>query len=203
MRSSTPAARYDTVAMTLHWVIALLILVDFAFALSFGWLNPGDNFYFRSAYDLHMSTGACILALSIARVAWRLTHKRPPLPDMGTALRWLARTSHFLLYVFMLAAPLTGWFVLSLRRQATSVFGLFRWTWPTLPSVATMSQQDFEFWQDHVLPTHIWLSYLGMCLVGVHIVAALYHHFRRRDDVLMRMLPWARGVPDPHSPRTT
>jgi len=189
MRVSAPATRYDSVAMTLHWTIALLILIDFALALSFGRFNPGDKLYLPSAYDLHMSTGACILALSIARVAWRLTHKRPPLPDMGTALRWLARTSHFLLYVFMLAAPLTGWFVLSLRRQATSVFGLFRWKWPTLPSVATLSQQDFEYWQDHLLPTHIWLSYLGMCLVGVHVVAALYHHYYRRDDVLRGMLP--------------
>ena len=87
MRTSAPAARYDSVAMILHWAIALLILIDFAFALSFSRFNPGDKLYLPSAYALHMSTGACILALSIARVAWRLTHERPPLPDMGTALR--------------------------------------------------------------------------------------------------------------------
>jgi cytochrome b561 len=195
MRLSAPATRYDSVAMTLHWAIALLILIDFAFALSFSRFNPGDKLYLPSAYDLHMSTGACILALSIARVAWRLTHRGPPLPEMEIVLHWLARTSHFLLYVFMVAAPLTGWLVLSMRRQATSIFGLFRWAWPTLPAAATMPLERRRFLHDTLLPTHIWLSYLGMCLVGAHLVAALYHHFRRRDDVLMRMLPSALTRP--------
>ncbi len=191
MRLPTPTTRYDSMAMTLHWAMALLILCDFAFALSFSRFNPGDKLYLPSAYDLHMSTGACILALSVARVVWRLTHCQPPLPDMGIGLRWLARASHFLLYVFMVAAPLTGWFVMSMRRQATSVFGLFRWAWPTLPGAAALSSQGRQFWHDTLLPAHIRLSYLGMCLVGVHVVAALYHHFRWRDEVLRRMLPSA------------
>ena len=121
MGSPGQRTRYDSVAMTLHWVIALLIVLDFVLALSFSQFNPGDTLYLASAYDLHMSTGASILALSVVRVAWRLTHRRPPLPQMGRVLGGLARTSHFLLYVFMIAAPLSGWLVLSLRHQATSV----------------------------------------------------------------------------------
>lgn len=190
MRPLTPALRYDCVAMTLHWVIALLILLDFAFAISFSQFNPGDALYLPSAYALHMSTGLCVLAVSVARVVWRLMHTRPPLPDMGITLRWLARTSHFLLYVFMLAAPLTGWFVLSLRRQVTSVFGLFRWAWPTLPAIAAMTRTERQLYHDYLLPLHVWWSYLGMSLVVLHVVAALYHHIYRRDDVLTRMLPW-------------
>jgi cytochrome b561 len=205
MRSSTPVARYDSVAMTLHWVIALLIVLDFTFAISFSQFNPGDALYLPTAYDLHMSTGACILVLSVARVTWRLTHRRPPLPDMGIALRSLARSSHFLLYVFMVAAPLSGWLVLSLRRQMTSVFGLFRWAWPSLPAVAAMPHADRQLWHDYLLPLHIRLSYLGMCLLVLHVAAALYHHFRRRDDVLTRMLPWtpsaANAAPPPPEPQ--
>jgi cytochrome b561 len=175
--------------MTLHWVIALLILLDFALAMSFSRFNPGDVGYLASAYDLHMAVGLCILILSVARVVWWLTHRRPPLPDMALALRWLARASHFLLYVFMVAAPVSGWLVLSLRRQVTSVFGLFRWAWPTLPAIAHMDHPNKVFWHDHLLPLHIWMSYVGMCLVALHVVAALYHHFGRRDEVLVRMLP--------------
>jgi cytochrome b561 len=189
MRSSAAATRYDSVAMTLHWGIALLIVLDFAFAISFSRFNPEDALYLPSAYALHMSTGLCVLALSVARLVWRLMHTRPPLPDMGVALRWLARASHFLLYVFMLAAPLSGWFVLSLRRQLTSVFGLFSWAWPTLPAIAAMTRADRQLYHDYLLPLHVWLSYLGMSLVVVHVVAALYHHLYRRDDVLTRMLP--------------
>jgi cytochrome b561 len=205
MRSSAAATRYDSVAMTLHWVIALLIVLDFAFAISFSRFNPGDVLYLPSAYELHMSTGACILALSVARVAWRLTHRRPPLPDMGIALRWLARSSQFLLYVFMVAAPLIGWLVLSLRRQMTSVFGLFRWAWPSLPAVAAMPYAERQLWHDYLLPLHIRLSYLGVCLVALHVAAALHHHFRRRDEVLTRMLPRtpsaAHAAPPPPEPQ--
>jgi cytochrome b561 len=195
MRSSSAAMRYDCVAMTLHWVIAVLILLDFAFAICFSQFNPGDALYLPSAYALHMSTGLCVLAVSVARLVWRLMHTRPPLPDIGVALCWLARTSHFLLYVFMLAAPLTGWFVLSLRRQLTSVFGLFSWAWPTVPAIAAMTRADRQVYHDYLLPLHIWLSYLGMSLVVVHVVAALYHHIYRRDDVLRRMLPWTATPP--------
>ena len=198
MRPLLPLRRYDLVAMTLHWVIALLILVDFALALSFSRFDPGDVLYLSSAYDLHMAVGLCILILSVMRVAWRLSHRHPPLPDIGFPLRALARASHFLLYVFMVAAPVSGWLVLSLRHKATSVFGLFRWAWPSLPAIATMPRPDRVFWHDHLLPLHIWLSYAGMCLVALHVTAALYHQFGRRDDVLIRMLP--TGTPPHESP---
>jgi len=192
MNLPRPLTRYDAVAMSLHWVIALLIVLDFALAISFGRFNPGDKLYLRSAYDLHMAVGLCILALSVARIVWRLTHRHPPLPNMGLPLRSLARASHFLLYVFMVAAPMSGWLVLSLRHQATSVFGLFRWAWPSLPAIAHMARPDRVFWHDHLLPLHIDMSYVGMSLVVLHVSAALYHHFGRHDDVLARMLPWQR-----------
>jgi cytochrome b561 len=200
MRPLRPRSRYDSVAMTLHWVIALLLLLDFALAISFSRFNPGDALYLRSAYDLHMSFGLCVLLLSVARVTWRLTHRHPPVPRMALALRVIARASHLLLYVFMLAAPLTGWLVLSLRHQETSIFGLFRWAWPTLRAIASMARPERQSWHDVLLPLHTRLSYLGMCLVAVHVAAALYHHFGRRDDVLRRMLPrvvaGAHGTPD-------
>jgi len=200
-----PPSRYDSVAMTLHWVIALLLLLDFALAISFNRFNPGDALYLRSAYDLHMSFGLCVLLLSVARVAWRLTHRYPPLPEMALGLRLLARASHLLLYVFMVGAPLSGWLVLSLRRQATSVFGLFRWAWPTVPAIATMARPERQSWHDELLSLHTRLSYVGICLVAVHVAAALYHHFGRGDDVLLRVLPrtpaGARGTPDMPSAR--
>ena len=152
MRPSVYSARYDTVAITLHWAIAALIVLDFLLAMSFSQFNPGDTLYFRDAYPLHMSCGALILALSVARLLWRLAHRRPPLPDMPWLLRALARASHFLLYVFMIAAPASGWLVLSLRHQRTSVFGLFSWAWPTVPAVASMPFAQRQPWHDVLLP---------------------------------------------------
>ena len=200
MTSLRPLTRYDSVAMSLHWVMALLILLDFALAMSFSRFDPGDALYLPSAYDLHMAVGMCVLILSVARVIWRLTHRRPPLPDMAMPLRWLARASHFLLYAFMVVAPVSGWLVLSLRHKATSVFGLFRWAWPSLPAIAHMARPERVFWHDEFLPLHIRISYVGMVLVALHVTAALYHHFGRRDEVLVRMLP-LRTLPQAKSSR--
>src|SRR5581483_2708291 len=105
MNSARPPGRYDAVAMSLHWVIALLILLDFALSILFSRFNPGDALYLPSTYDLHMAVGMCVLILSVARVIWRLTHRLPALPDMARPLRWLALSSHFLLYVFIVVAP--------------------------------------------------------------------------------------------------
>ena len=200
MTSLRPLTRYDSVAMSLHWVMALLILLDFALAMSFSRFDPGDALYLPSAYDLHMAVGMCVLILSVARVIWRLTHRRPPLPDMAMPLRWLARASHFLLYAFMVVAPVSGWLVLSLRHKATSVFGLFRWAWPSIPAIAHMVRPERVFWHDEFLPLHIRISYVGMVLVALHVTAALYHHFGRRDEVLVRMLP-LRTLPQAKSSR--
>ena len=189
MSSPARLARYDSVAISLHWVIALLIVVDFGLAISFSQFNPRDVLYFKSAYDLHMAVGACILFLSVGRVIWRLLHRPPALPDMAIALRCLARASHLLLYVFMVVAPVTGWLVLSLRRSPTSVFGIFRWAWPTVPAIAAIPRPERRIWHDLLLPLHIQLSYLGMSLVALHVTAAIYHHRWRRDEVVRRMLP--------------
>ena len=186
---SVHSARYDTVAIALHWAIAALIVLDFLMAMSFSQFNPGDTLYLRDAYPLHMSCGALILALSVTRLLWRLAHRQPPLPAMPGALRALARASHFLLYVFMIAAPASGWLVLSLRHQRTSVFGLFSWAWPTVPAVASMPYAQRQLWDDLLLPLHTRLSYIGMALLVPHVLAALWHHLVRHDDVLSRMLP--------------
>jgi cytochrome b561 len=193
VRPSRQPLRYNVVAMALHWAIAALILLDFAFALSFSQFNPGQALYLPSAYPLHMSTGLSVLSLSVLRVVWRLIHKAPALPaDMRVVTRWLARLSHWFLYGFMLVAPLTGWLVLLVRRKPISMFGLF--TWPNLSFVSAMPHEQRSIYHDVALPLHTWISYAGMALVGLHLSAALYHHFYRRDDVLRRMLPSVRAI---------
>ena len=186
------AARYDRIAMMFHWLIAGLILLDFAFALSFSKFNPGDVLYFSFAYRMHMSTGLVVLALSLACVAWRLLHKYPPLPQtMSSVTRVLAKTAHALLYLFIIAIPVSGWAILSVRKKPAALFGQFNW--PNIGYLEQMTREQRVRYYQFVFPAHIKWSYIGMCLVGLHILAALYHHFYRHDDVLMRMLPVRRN----------
>ncbi len=194
--------RYGAVAMTLHWVIALLVVLDFALAMSFRYFNPGDLLYFASAYRMHMSVGMVVLVLSMASVLWRLAHRYPPPPpEMGVFLRVAAKTVHLLLYIFILVVPFTGWLILSMRRSPAVLFGSLHW--PNSDFLAGMSYAARKHYNDLLMPPHTILSYAGMCLVALHVAAALHHHFIRHDDVLRRMLPAALTRPELSTDSTT
>lgn len=200
MKRGAEPLRYSSVAMTLHWLIAALILLDFALALSFSRFDPGEALYFGFAYAGHMSVGMLVLVLSLLRLIWRLLHRVPALPaDMGRAARFLARVTHALLYVFMLAAPLSGWAVLSLRNKPPVLLGAVHW--PNIRFLTDLDHAQRSAIHDALLPGHIWLSYMGMTLVGAHLLAALYHHYFKRDDVLRRMLPGMRLQAREEGPR--
>jgi cytochrome b561 len=181
--------RYGRAAMLFHWSIAALVLFEFASALSFRLFNPGELGYVHSAYRLHMSSGMILLIASLSCVIWRLLHAYPPLPrDMSAITRAMAKSTHILLYVFIIVIPLTGWLILSARRSSPAgILDNFHW-----PQVALISHSDYSQRvkiNDTLMPIHAVLSYAGMCLVALHVLASLYHHFWRGDEVLTRMLP--------------
>src|SRR5262249_45651802 len=106
--------RYSSVAIGLHWTIALLIALDFALALYFSRFDFGDRDSRQTPYERHMPVAVWVLPLRVLRVAGRLLHASPALPaDMRATSRLLAKGAHVLLYVYMLVAPLTGWIVLT------------------------------------------------------------------------------------------
>jgi cytochrome b561 len=178
---------YSRAAILFHWSIATLIMVEAISAVSFSRFNPGDAWYFRSAYRMHMSTGMALLALSVSSVLWKLCHTYPALPrDMHRAMRVLATIVLTCLYVFMLAVPLTGWAILSARNSPAS---LGKYSWPNISYLAHMTYEQRVHVNDLLLPMHSKMSYIGIGLVGLHVAASLYHHFWRGDEVLMRMLP--------------
>jgi cytochrome b561 len=99
-------SRYSTVAIFLHWAIAALILYNLTSGLLRGVLP-------RGFFQFHTSSGLTILALTALRIAWRLTHRPPPLLPMAKRERYAAHAVHFLLYVMMVALPVTGWIIVS------------------------------------------------------------------------------------------
>ena len=191
MNTGKLPSRYSTVAMSLHWLIAGLILLDFALALSFARFDPGDTLYFTWAYDAHMQVGMWVLIACILRLGWRLMHKVPALPrEMSLFSRVLAKATHATLYFFMIAVPVTGWIVLSVRKKPPALYGDLYW--PTFLGFDKLSHDARGVIHQTMLPGHIWLSYIAISFVAAHVLAALYHHYFRRDDVMLRMLPWTR-----------
>jgi cytochrome b561 len=178
-------ARYGTVAQTLHWLIAALVLVMFGL----GWYMAGLPLSLRKfeLYQLHKSIGVTIFVLAAVRLLWRLFNPAPPLPaSMPTWQHAAARASHVLLYLVLLAQPLIGF----LQSNAVN-FPIVWWGMVRLPALIGTDEALGEA----LLEVHVWNSRLLLVLVLVHAAAALRHHFVLKDDVLRRMLPGSRFSP--------
>src|ERR1700691_5576249 len=104
--------RYTSTAQSLHWLIALLIVVQFALARMAAHLPLGVRKL--SLLAEHKSVGMTVLVLAVIRIAWRLKRAPPPLPaEMRRVERVLAGASHFSFYVILFAMPLSGWLMSS------------------------------------------------------------------------------------------
>ncbi len=169
--------RYSSVAIWFHWTIALLVILNLAVGLLHESIPA-----LRSWMGAHQALGLAILALTAARIAWRLAHRPPPLPSRTPIWeRALAHSSHTLLYVLMLALPMTGWIMVSGggKPGGVSIFGLFGV--PYLP----VSKATGHLGHD----AHGVLGWVMLALVVLHIAAALRHHLLLRDPVLTRIAP--------------
>lgn len=177
--------RYGPVAISLHWIVAALILFNLAFGLYLVGLplSPQKLRYF----SYHKWIGVTVLLLATARLLWRLGHPAPALPAaMPTWERRAAHVSHALLYVLFFAAPLSGWLFSSANGFQTVYLGVV-----PIPDLLGKNKEV----ADVLKIAHHWINYTLAAVIAVHAAAALKHHFIDRDDVLVRMLPRSRRSP--------
>lgn len=174
---AAPSESYGRTAITLHWAVAILIAV----ALVLAWVMPGrrDPGY-DTVLELHKSVGLAVLLLAALRLAWRSSRPVSEAAGLTPLETRLSALTHGLLYVIMIGIPLTGYLFSSAEGQSLTVFGLDTFASP-LATNKTFSR-PMEF----LHKTGQWAVYI---LVGLHVMAALYHYFIRRDGVLQRMLP--------------
>ncbi len=182
--------RYTKVAITLHWVIALAIIAQLATGIIMGYdLLPKARLF--PLYQFHKSLGLSVLVLSLLRLVWRMMHRPPAYPSHMP--RWeviAAKISHYAFYIFMIGVPLTGWLLVSSssRGLPTIWFGLFEW--PNLPGIADLDNKQAVNGVARGL--HVYMAYATLALLGLHIAAALKHHFIEHDEVLHRMIPFIK-----------
>lgn len=174
--------RYTATAITLHWLMAGLIVAGFGLGLSMVdlALSPTKLRW----YSWHKWIGVTVFGLAALRLCWRLLKAPPPLT--GSVRPWqhtASRATHLVLYVLMLVTPVLGWLFSSAKGIPTVYLGLWR-----LPDVIARDEALAATLRD----THAALAYLFATLIVLHIAAALKHHFIDRDAVLARMLPFAR-----------
>jgi cytochrome b561 len=186
--ASNTEIRYGNVAMTLHWLIALLAIGNLCSGLLFAELMSHDNPYRFEIIQIHKSVGLTILVLSLIRLIWRLMNPVPPLPtEMSPFLKFVARLTHYIFYFLIIAIPLAGWLLVSASPTGipTMYFGLFQW--PNLPFFNGLTRPEHVKYVHTFAVAHSYMAFFTIALVVLHVGAALYHQFFRHDDVLRRM----------------
>jgi cytochrome b561 len=171
------ALRYSSPAIALHWLVALLIFVTFPLGLYMVELPLSPTKL--KLYSYHKWIGITVLMLVAIRVSWRLTHTPPPLPS--SVAGWQRRASaalHGLLYLLMIAIPLSGWLMSSAKGFQTVWLGVL-----PLPDLVEKNRELGEL----LTEVHKVLNFGLLALVVVHVGAALQHHFIERQPFLQRM----------------
>ena len=160
--------RYDAVAMSLHWLIAVLLI----FMLFFGEdLMEEEDGFGAFGPSLHVSIGSTILVLSLIRLAWRLFNPPPAYPaGMAPWERMAAKATHLFFYVLLIGLPLTGWLATpKFLREEGAMAGLMLFGAFPLPGAPSLGLPMKDF---HEIGAN-----LGIALLALHVLAALKHHF--------------------------
>jgi cytochrome b561 len=174
------AKGYGPIAVALHWAVFLLVVVV-------GWLGLLHDDWPRETQaawiNRHAILGLILFALVIWRLIYRRMHAPPDLPpDVGEFSRKVSHPAHMLLYALLVVIP---------------ILGIVTFIWHGRAFDFGFAQVDFHVKRDKNIfhPTedwHGWLAYGLFGLAGVHALAALWHHFIKKDEVLRRMIP---GLP--------
>ena len=179
-----PEIRYTATALFFHWLVALCVFVVFplgvyAHGLTFSPLK-------LKLVSYHKWLGVTIFLLMLARLVWRAAHAPPP-PLLTIPLwqRRAAHSLHHLLYALLLAVPLSGWLMSSAKGFPIVYLGLVQ-----LPDLVGKNAEL----GDWLKAVHAALSFGLSALVGLHVAAALKHHFIDRDATLHRILPFTKKI---------
>ena len=172
---------YDRVAISLHWLTALLVLFQFVSSITWDYFSRDTA---KALQSVHISLGVVLTAVIIVRIIWRLIpgHQRASL-----GLGWVQLASkgvHYLLYLLLVAQAALGFSFRWAQGHPVSFFGLFDIPGPygALDKATRHTLHDL----------HEKIGWGIMIIALGHALAALYHHYVVKDRVLQRMLPLAR-----------
>jgi len=182
MSQAALARQYHPAIIWLHWIVLALMVAAYL-TIEFRGIFPKGTPERDLMKMFHYSFGLTIFALAAARLVLRFRTGKPPVePPLTPFLQVGAVAAHVALYLFMFVMPVLGWIIVSAEGHAPAFFGV-----PLFPLVAAN-----EGLADVTEELHELIGNIGYALIGLHVAAAAYHQFIRRDDTVARMMPFAR-----------
>lgn len=171
--------RYNSITISLHWLTFLLMIAVYAF-IELRDLFPKGSDPRETMKAIHFMLGLSVLLLFLPRLIARFLGTTPAImPEPPAWQHSAAKLTHLTLYLFMIIMPVLGWLVLSAAGKPIPFFGL------QLPALIAENKELAKFLKE----LHETVGELGYYLIGLHVLATLYHHYFQRDNTLNRMLP--------------
>ena len=169
---------FGWVSIAFHWVSALVIVFLFGLGVYMRSLGYYDPWYHKGP-ALHISVGLLFAGLMLVRLTWRASNPLPADLDSNRLQNLAAKLMKWAFYLLILVVLASGYMITTAEGEAADVFG-----WFAIPPFAEFSADTVDF----VGAMHKYLAWTIIGLAIVHSLAALYHHFVKRDRTLVRML---------------
>ncbi|CAG0994420.1 Cytochrome b561 [Methylophilaceae bacterium] len=171
--------RYGALSIGLHWLMLILLVAVYA-TIELREFFPKGSDPRDALKALHFMLGLSVLGFALLRLGVRLSGPTPRIePESGSWQKQSAHLMHIALYVLMIGLPIAGWLTLSAAGKPIPFFGL------QLPALIGENKGLAK----QIKEIHEVVGTAGYFLIGLHAVAALFHHYIKRDNTLVRMLP--------------
>jgi cytochrome b561 len=179
MNLKNATLRYGSLSIGIHWLMLLLFVAVYGTVELHELFEKGSNLR-EMLMTWHFMLGMLVFVLVWLRLAARLSGPTPAiLPEPPGLQQLSSKLLHLALYLLMIGMPLTGWLMLSAAGKPIPFFGL------ELPALIGENKDLAK----QIKEVHEFVGTTGYFLIGLHTVAALYHHYIKHDNTLTRMLP--------------
>lgn len=171
--------RYGSLSIALHWLMFILMAAVYT-SIELRVLFPKGSDPREAIKALHFMLGLCVLLLVILRIYARVSTPTPAIqPALSSMQNAAAKAGHLALYALMIVLPVLGWLTLSAAGKPIPFFGA------ELPALIAKNKELAKTFKE----LHETIGVVGYYLIGIHVLAALYHHYFKKDNTLTRILP--------------
>lgn len=172
----TTDSKYGIIRKVNHWLVALMFITLLAVGVYMSGMAYSPEK--MELYGLHKSFGVIIMLFILIRMFWLIFDNKINNSSLTKFERVSSASLHGILYLLMLIMPISGMLMSMAKGYAVKVFGLF-----TLPMLVEKSESLGNLMGS----VHYYAGYIAIALVSLHVLASLYHHFIKKDNILKRM----------------